>query len=83
MRMKFVSRYFSKAAVRVRCGTAECVKGRLVSRLLAELSSLAAESGLEEGEIWIGHAGKVDFSDEIPEEMHQRIRNVICLHQEQ
>ena len=49
----------------------------MVGRLLNEISSLASANDIKEGEIWIDPAGKVSFSREIPETIHQRIRNVI------
>jgi type III secretion system FlhB-like substrate exporter len=47
---------------------------------MAEISSIASEVNLKEGEIWIDPLGKVSFSREIPETIHQRIRNVISLY---
>lgn len=78
--MKFISRLFAESAIRIRGGTAHQAKGRLMSGLLRDLSSLSAEAGIAEGEIWIDPTGKVTFSNEIPEEIHQRIRNVISSH---
>lgn len=76
--MKFVSRLFSVYAIRISGGSARCVKGRMQSRVLTDISILAAENDLREGEIWIDQVGKVSFSSEIPPAIHQRIRNVIC-----
>ena len=78
--MNFISRFFSDSAIQIRHGSAYCVKGKMMSRLLKDISSLAADFNIEEGEIWIDQAGKVSFSSEFPEPIHQKIRNVICSH---
>ena len=78
--MNLISRLFASSAIQIRDGKARCVKGNLMSRLLNDISSLAAESGIQQGEIWLDPLGKVSFSREIPEEIHQRIRNVISSH---
>jgi hypothetical protein len=48
--------------------------------MMSDISSLASEANLKEGEIWINQLGKVSFSSEIPASIHQRIRNVISSH---
>ena len=53
------------------------MKGKFNSRLLKEISSIAREADISDGEIWINPLGRVSFSNEIPVEIHQRIRNVI------
>ena len=75
--MRTLSRLFAENAIEIRGGSARCVKGKVVGRLLNEISSLASANDIKEGEIWIDPAGKVSFSREIPETIHQRIRNVI------
>ena len=52
----------------------------MVSRMMSDILSLASEVNLKEGEIWINQLGKVSFSSEVPEVIHQRIRNVISSH---
>jgi hypothetical protein len=78
--MKLVSRLFAAYAIQIRGGSARCVKGTMVSRMMSDISSLASEVNLKEGEIWINQLGKVSFSREVPEAIHQRIRNVISSH---
>lgn len=78
--MKFISRFFAKSAIQIRGGTAYRAKGSLMSRLLGDVSILAADFDIENGEIWIDPKGKVSFSREIPERARQRIRNVISSH---
>lgn len=76
--MKLISRLFATSAIRIRHGTASCVKGGIMSRQLADISSVAGDFQIERGEIWINPIGRVDFSKEIPEAAHQRIRNVLA-----
>jgi hypothetical protein len=78
--MKFISRLFSESAIQIRGGTAYCVKGKIMNRLLNDLSSLAADFNINKGEIWIDQVGKVSFSTDLPKTMHQKIRNVISSH---
>jgi hypothetical protein len=75
--MNFVSRFFSSYAIQIRGGEARCVKGTMLSHVIMDISSLAADFGLKDGEIWIDQLGKVSFSSGIPKEIHQRIRNVL------
>ena len=75
--MKFLSRLFAEHAIQIRGESALCVKGKMLNRVLKDISSLASESGVKEGEIWISQLGEVSFSSEIPKAIHQRIRNVI------
>jgi hypothetical protein len=78
--MNFMSRFFSESAIQIRGGSAYCVKGKMMSRLLKDISSLATDFNIEEGEIWIDQVGKVSFSRDFPEPIHQKIRNVISSH---
>jgi hypothetical protein len=78
--MKIISRFFSESAVQIRGGTAHCAKGKIMSRLLKDVSSLAVDFNVGQGEIWIDRVGKVSFSSDLPETMHQKIRNVISSH---
>jgi hypothetical protein len=78
--MKFVSRLFAAYAIQIRSGSARCVKGKMVSTMMSYISALASEVDLESGEIWIDQLGKVSFSNEIPQSIHQKIRNVLASH---
>ena len=76
--MKFVSRLFAASVIEIREGNARGLKGKFNSRLINEISSLAKELGISDGEIWLGPLGQVGFSKDIPGEFHQRFRNVIA-----
>lgn len=75
--MDFLSRLFAESAIRIQQGSARASKGKVTRRLLDEISDIAGETGITEGEIWINPLGRVTFSNVIPEEFHQRIRNVV------
>ena len=63
--------------IQIKNGSAHCTKGKLMNRLLRDITILANESNLSEGEIWMDQSWRVSFSSEIPEEIRQRMRNVI------
>jgi len=44
--MNFISRFFSDSAIRIRSGTAYCIKGKMTSSLLRDVSSVAADSNI-------------------------------------
>ncbi len=75
--MKFISRFFATSVIQIKNGSAHCTKGKLMNRLLRDITILANESNLSEGEIWMDQSWRVSFSSEIPEEIRQRMRNVI------
>jgi len=75
--MKFISRFFATSVIRIKDGSAHCTKGKLMNRLLRDITILANEANISEGEIWMNQAWKVSFSSEIPEQIRQRMRNVI------
>lgn len=45
--------------------------------MLRETAECLCENGLKRGEIWIRGDGKFRFSDDIPSELHQRLRNIL------
>jgi hypothetical protein len=75
--MKVISRLFSSHAIQIRNGAARCIKGKILSSVIYDITSLAEDYNLKEGEIWINQINKVSFSIDIPQMLHQRIRNVI------
>lgn len=78
--MKILSRLLAESVIQIRAGSAHGLKGKLVAGLLADIAAVAKEAGLAAGEIWIEASGKIRFSREIPEALHQRFRNVIALY---
>lgn len=77
--MKFISRVFSKAAIRVDGGRARMVKGKLNHRLVSEISVLCAEVGITDCEIWLDAAGRVSFSSEVDAKHYQQFRNIVAI----
>ena len=75
--MNFISRIFATSVIRIKDGAAHCTKGKLMNRLLRDITILANEAHISEGEIWMDQSWRVSFSSEIPEEIRQRMRNVI------
>lgn len=67
----------SVAAISVVEGRCELLRGKLDRRLLSELSDELARTKVIRGEIWINGDGRIRFSDEIPPELHQRLRNIL------
>ena len=76
--MNFISRMLSDTAIGIINGSAKCLKGKLMSRDLSDISDLAREAGVLKGEIWIGGNGRIRFSSGIPKSIHQRMRNILA-----
>lgn len=75
--MKWFSRMLSVSAISVAEGRCVLLKGKLERRLLSDLAGeLACSRGIR-GEIWINGDGRIRFSDGIPPELHQRLRNIL------
>ena len=75
--MKIISRLFSACAIQIRGSSARCIKGKILGRVLRDISSVAADNRIQDGEIWIDKIGRISFSSEIPSAIHQRCRNVL------
>ncbi|MES2982638.1 MAG: hypothetical protein V4727_10020 [Verrucomicrobiota bacterium] len=75
--MKFLSRLLSSQAICIKKGKAISLKGKHTNRHLSEIASLCEENGVYEAEIWLSGNRKITFSSEIPEKIHQRLRNLI------
>lgn len=75
--MKWFSRMLSVTALSFGDGRCEILKGKLGGRLLTEVAGELIASGVERAEIWIHGDGRIRFSDEIPSEAHQRLRNIL------
>ena len=75
--MKVFSRFFANAAIKITSGKPKLIKGKLKPKTMRELSLLCAGLSIQHAEIWINAIGKVTFSKEICERLHQRFRNVL------
>lgn len=67
----------SVSAISVAEGRCELLKGKLGRRVFSDLSEELIRSKVTRGEIWINGDGRIRFSDEIPPELHQRLRNIL------
>ncbi len=75
--MKFLSRLLSSQAICIKKRNAISLKGKHTNHHLSEIASLCEEHGVQKAEIWISGNRKITFSSEIPEKIHQRLRNII------
>jgi hypothetical protein len=58
-------------------GTARVTKGGMSSRALGAVAQVLVENGIQSGKIEIRKNGKFAFSRQIPETIHQRLRNIV------
>jgi hypothetical protein len=77
MVMKWLSRILSTQAIEVRAGATRCRKGKMRHHVLEDVSELMSCHKVRDGEIWIDALGRMSFSREIPEHLHQRLRNIL------
>ena len=75
--MKWLSRILCTQAIEVRAGAAYCRKGKMRHHVLNDVSELMSHHEVRNGEIWIDALGRISFSREIPEHLHQRLRNML------
>lgn len=75
--MKLFSRFFAHTAIKITAGKPKLIKGKLNPKTIRELSLLCADLSIQHAEIWMNGIGKVTFSKEIDERLHQRFRNVL------
>lgn len=75
--MKWISRALSALAIEIGPGFTRCLKGKMPSHVLTDLSMLLSQNGISAGEIWLDGTGRIRFSREIPTHLHQRLRNII------
>ena len=78
--MKLISRLLSHIAIRISGGRAEVIKGKVAGELVREISSLCAQIGLLQCELWIDAAGRMSFSRDVPSQHHQKFRNILSVH---
>ena len=77
MGVKFLQRMFSKIAIRIEGGSARLRKGKIRSAGLRDAAAICDRAGVRDGEVWLDGRDRVSFSDEIPAELRQQLRN--CL----
>lgn len=75
--MKWFSRVLSVTAISFGSGRCEVLKGNVGRSILSDLSGELTTAGVTRGEMWIQGDGRIRFSNEIPAELHQRLRNIL------
>ena len=75
--MKWISRFLSVTTISFSNGRCELLRGKTERSILSDLADELAAVGVEPCEMWIGGNRRVRFSDEIPPELHQRLRNIL------
>ena len=67
----------SPLVLSVREGKVSLAKGRLPSSATKEVQGILADAAVASGTIHADGSGRFHFSRHIPEELHQRLRNVL------
>ena len=75
--MKFFQRMGATVVVRIENGQATMVKGRIRSAGLRDVAAICRDGGVTKGEIWVNAVERVTYSSEIPDSLHQRLRNAV------
>lgn len=75
--MKWVQRLFAAIAIEVRDGKGTLLKGKIRAAGASEVASICRGAGVPNGEVWVSKMGKITISPEIPEALHQQIRNAV------
>jgi hypothetical protein len=75
--MNFFLKLISSTAISFDGSSCVAVKGKVSSRILRESADCLRENGMKRGDIWIRGDGKIRFSDDIPLDLHQRLRNIL------
>ncbi|MCW1884581.1 DUF3634 family protein [Luteolibacter flavescens] len=61
----------------IRAGKVGLAKGRLSGGIIREIQSIVSDEGIASGTIHADGSGRYHFSDSIPGELHQQLRNVL------
>lgn len=75
--MKWFHRFFAAIAIEVSDGKGKVLKGKLRRSGAQEVASICQREGISRGEVWVSGMTKFTFSPEIPDALHQRIRNAV------
>ena len=62
----------------IRGGKVSPVKGRLPSSVTREIQALVSEAGIDRATIHVDGSGRFHFSSAFPQELHQRLRNLLA-----
>ena len=75
--MKFLSRLLAATTIAYTGRKCVALRGKIEHYRLAALADCLAEAGVRRGEIWIAGNGRITFSGEIGQVLHQRLRNIL------
>jgi hypothetical protein len=76
--MHFLSRLFSTTAISFEKGRCVALKGKLPGSILRDLAGCLEEAEIARAEIWLAGNGRVSFSRDIPDNLCQRLRNILA-----
>jgi hypothetical protein len=68
---------FTTAHIRINNGTIHCSKGSMSTSALRGVQRVVEESAIADGTIRMTKAGKIRFSNSIPDSERQRLRNIL------
>ena len=77
--LKFIE-LTATSVIRFKNGKASCTKGTLPTKTLRDVEDILAEQGVEYATLGKSGPGKWSFSNRVPKEAHQRLRNVLTNH---
>lgn len=75
--MRWFQRLSADTTIRYRNGAATASNGKLMQWKLHAIAEKLASAGINDAEIWLKEKGPIQFSKEIPDELHQGLRNII------
>ncbi len=75
--MKWLKRITAAQSISWRNGCAHDNCNKLMQWKLDAIADTLREEGIDVADIWISSTGTMQFSEEIPSHLHQRLRNLI------
>jgi hypothetical protein len=75
--MKWFKRLAAAQTISWCNGSARDNRNKLMQWKLDAIADALRQEGIDVAEIWISSTGLIEFSQEIPGHLHQRLRNII------
>lgn len=75
--MKWFRRLSADCTIHYRNGIATASDGKLMQWQLSAIAEKLSNAGITDAEIWIKTQGPIQFSREIPGDLHAGLRNLI------
>jgi hypothetical protein len=76
----FIAPPTASILVRIRNGSVRVERGSLNPSIVDHIASISREHGIRDGYVAISRDKRISFSRMIPEDVHQRMRNVLLNH---